>query len=126
MLQNKDIAKIQEIKTLFKDSWIQPEFLSEHLKILKFSKTSKLFSAVKKSGVPFWDVMKLLLVLPFTSTKNINSLYNTKTAPTTAGEKDVYYRALANQKINWRNLLLLFVKRYLQVDKRFRGYEEIT
>ncbi|MCF6357234.1 MAG: transposase [Draconibacterium sp.] len=126
MLQNKDIAKIQEIKTLFKDSWIQPEFLSEHLKILKFSKTSKLFSAVKKSGIPFWDVMKLLLVLPFTSTKNINSLYNTKTAPTTVGEKDVYYRALANQKINWRNLLLLFVKRYLQVDKKFSQTKDNT
>ena len=26
MLQNKDIAKIQEIKTLFKDSWTQADF----------------------------------------------------------------------------------------------------
>ena len=118
MLQNKDIAKIQEIKTLFKDSWVQPEFLSKHLEIFKFSKTSILFSAVKKSGVPFWEVMKLLLILPFTNTRNISSVFNSKTAPDTDGEKDVYYRALANQKINWRNLLLLFVKRYLQVDTR--------
>ena len=58
MLQNKDIAKIQELKTLFKDSWIQPEFLSKHLEIFKFSKTSKLFGAVKKSGIPFWEIMK--------------------------------------------------------------------
>ena len=63
--------------------------------------------------------MKLLPVLPFTNTKNISSVFNSKTAPNTTGEKDVYYRALANQKINWRNLLLLFVKRYLQVDTRF-------
>lgn len=119
MLQNKDIAKIQEIKTLFRDSWVQPEFLSKHLEIFKFSKTSKLFCAVKGSGVPFWEIMKLLLVLPFTNTRNIGSLFNSKTVPNTAGEKDVYYRALANQKINWRNLLLLFVKRYLQVGTRF-------
>ena len=126
MLQNKDIAKIQEIKTLFQDSWIHPEFLSKHLEILKFSKTSKLFCAVKKSGVPFWEVMKLLLVLPFTNTKNISSMFNNKTAPDTTGEKDVYYRALANQKINWRNLLLLFVKRYLQVDTRFSQTKDST
>jgi hypothetical protein len=126
MLQNKDIAKIQEIKTLFQDSWVQPEFLSKHLKIFKFSKSSKIFCAVKKSGIPFWEVMKLLLVLPFTNTKNINSLYNNKTAPATAGEKDVYYRALSNQKINWRNLLLLFVKRYLQFDTRFSQTKDTT
>ncbi len=118
MLQNKDIAKIQEIKTLFKDSWVEPEFLSKHLDVFKFSKTSKLFGAVKKSGIPFWEVMKLLLILPFTNTRNISSMFNSKTAPGTDGEKDVYYRALANQRINWRNLLLLFVKRYLQVDTR--------
>ena len=70
--------------------------------------------------------MKLLLVLPFTTTKNIGSLFNSKKAPNTAGEKDVYYRALANQKINWHNLLLLFVKRYLQVGTRFSQTKDNT
>ncbi len=46
-------------------------------------------------------------------------MFNSKVVPNTEGEKDVYYRALANQKINWRNLLLLFVKRYLWVDTKF-------
>jgi len=40
-------------------------------------------------------------------------------APDTIGEKDVYYRLLGNQKINWRNILLLFVKRYLKLDNEF-------
>ena len=31
MLQNKDITKIQEIKTLFQVSWTQPEFLAYSL-----------------------------------------------------------------------------------------------
>ena len=119
MLQNKDITKIQEIKILFQESWISPEFFKSHLEMFNFSKSSKIFRAVKKSGVPFWDVMKLLLVLPFTNTKNINSLFNSRFAPETSGQKDVYYRALANQKINWRNLLLLFVKRYLHLDTKF-------
>lgn len=119
MLQTKDIAKIQEIKALFKDSWITSEFFSKHLELFNFSKASKIFKSLKKSGVPFWDVMKLLFILPFTNTNNIASLYTNKISPETLGQKDVYYRTLANQKINWRNILLLFVKRYLQLDTKF-------
>ena len=119
MLQDKDIAKIQEIKTLFQDSWTQPEFFSKHLELFKFSKTSKLFLSVKQSGVPFWEVMKILLVLPFMDIKNVGSLFNSSVGIKSKGQKDVYYRALSNQRINWRNLLLLFVKRYLQIDQRF-------
>jgi len=119
MLLDKDIAKIQEIKLLFQDSWTQPEFFSKHLELFKFSKTSKLFLSVKESGVPFWEIMKILLVLPFMDIKNIGSLFNSSVVPKSKGQKDVYYRALSNQRINWRNLLLLFVKRYLQIDQRF-------
>ena len=123
MLQNKDIAKIQEIKFLFNDNWIKPEFFQEYLKMFKFSKTSKIFLAVKKTGVPFWEIMKLLLILSFSNINNIGSLFTNKFAPDTAGQKDVYYRSLANQKINWRNILLLFVKRYLHLETKFTQAE---
>lgn len=63
--------------------------------------------------------MKILLVLPFIDIKNIGSLFNSSVGIKSKGQKDVYYRALSNQRINWRNLLLLFVKRYLQIDQRF-------
>lgn len=65
MLQNKDIAKIQEIKTLYTDSWIQPEFFSKQLDLFNFTKASKIFKAIKKSGVATWDIIQLLLILPF-------------------------------------------------------------
>lgn len=120
MLQNKDIAKIQEIKTLFTDSWIQPEFFSQQINLFHFTKTSQIFRSIKKNGVAVWDILKLLFVLPFTNTKNINSLYTEKMTPEVSGEKDVYYRLLANQKFNWRNILLLFVKRYLKLENKFR------
>jgi len=119
MLQSKDITKIQEIKTLFQDSWIQPEFFSKQIELFNFTKASKIFKAIKKSGVPVWDIMKLLLILPFSNAKNIHSLYSTKMAPEVKGQKDTYYRLLGNQKINWRNILLLFVKRYLKLDDKF-------
>jgi hypothetical protein len=117
MLQPKDIVKIQEVKTFFKNSWTQPEFFVKHLELFNFKKSSALFSSVKTSGVPFWDLMKTLLTLPFVGVKNIKGLSSNRFAPKTDGEKDVYYRALGNQKVNWRRLLLLFVGRYLSFDK---------
>jgi hypothetical protein len=117
MLQAKDIAKIQEVKTFFKNSWTQPEFFAKHLKLFDFKKSSSLFSSVKTSGISFWELMKTLLLLPFVGVKNIRGLSNNPFAPKTVGEKDVYYRALVNQRVNWRRLLLLFVSRYLALDQ---------
>lgn len=119
MLQNKDIAKTQEVKTFFKDTWRQPEFFIKHLELLNFSKTSKLFKSVKQYGVPFWELIKLILVLPFMDMESLGSVFNGKSAVETKAQKDTYYRALANQKMDWRNLLLLFVKRYLSFDRDF-------
>lgn len=119
MLQNKDIAKIQEVKALFKETWTQPEYFAKHLDLLNFSKSSKLFRSVKQTGVPFWDLMKLILALPFMDVGSLGSVFNGRTTVETKGQKDTYYRALANQKMDWRNLLLLFAKRYLSLDHGF-------
>lgn len=119
MLQNKDIAKTQEVKAFFKDTWRQPEFLIKHLELLNFSKTTKLFKSVKQSGVPFWDLIKLILALPFMDKESLGSVFDGKGTVETKAQKDTYYRALANQKMDWRNLLLLFVKRYLSLDRDF-------
>jgi len=121
MLQNKDIAKIQEIKIFFKNTWVSPEFFKKYLDLFKINKTSKIFKSAKEAGVPFGDVINLLLILPFTMNKTIHSLYTSKFTPPIKGRKDVYYRALSNQKINWRNLLLLFVKRYISLSQGFKS-----
>lgn len=126
MLQNKDITKIQEIEIFFKKNWVQPEFFSKQLELFHFSKTSKLFSSFKESGVPVWDILKLLLILPFANIPNIHALYNSPMAPKTNGQKDTNYRLLSNQNINWRNILLLFIKRYLRLDNKFTSPSDDT
>ena len=63
MLHDKDIAKIQEIKIFFKDTWVSPEFFKEYLDLFKISKASKIFKSVKETGVPFGDIINLLLIL---------------------------------------------------------------
>jgi len=117
MLQNKDIAKIQEVKTFFKDTWIQPEFFVKHLELLNFSKTSKLFKSVKQSGVPFWDLIKLILSLPFMDMGSLGSVFNGSAPVETKAQKDTYYRALTNQKMDWRNLAFI-VRKALPVPGR--------
>lgn len=126
MLQNKDIAKIQEIETFFSESWTHVDFFSKQLELFHFSKASNIFKSIKKSGVGVWDILMLLLIIPFSNVDSVHSLYTTKFAPKTDGAKDTYYRLLANQKINWRNILLLFVKRYLKLESKFSKPKDDT
>lgn len=56
MLQNKDIIKTQEIKGLFKESCIQPNFLSKQLdRSFHFTKSKMVFNKAKNNGVDFWS-----------------------------------------------------------------------
>jgi hypothetical protein len=75
MLRNKDITKIQEVGALFKNTWTRPEFFSDHLKLFRFSGASDIFAPAKKSGIPFWALLKVLLVLPFAGRGNVASLF---------------------------------------------------
>lgn len=119
MLRNKDITKIQEVGALFKNTWARPEFFSDHLKLFRFSGASAIFAPAKKSGIPFWDLLKVLLVLPFAGRGNVASLFDGTADLASQGQKDAYYRALSNQNMDWRKLLFLFVDRYLGLDDRF-------
>ncbi len=49
MLQNKDIAKIREIKTFFTDSWTQPDFFPKQIELFHFTKASTIFKFIKKA-----------------------------------------------------------------------------
>jgi len=113
MLRNKDIAKIQEIKTLFTDSWIQPEFFSKQIELFNFTKASKILKAIKKSGVPVWDIIKLLLILPFSNAHSIHSLYSTKMAPEVKGQKERHYSSEVQKDQPMKDICGLYSDRKL-------------
>ncbi len=119
MLPNKDIAKIEEIKGIFDRKWINSEYLSSHLEILKFKKTSTSFAWVKKSGIPFQDLLGILLVLPVLGYQTIHGFVKNSKKDVFSFGKDSYYRILSNQKIDWRRLLFSFVFQYLRKDNDF-------
>jgi hypothetical protein len=119
MLQNEDIANIQELKGKFKNSWVSSNYLQEHLNILGFHKIKKKFSWCKKEGFTFEDLIATLLILPLIGINSIHKLSSNKDRELSQCGKDSYYRILANQKINWRLFLAQFVKQYLLKDKHF-------
>ncbi|MBE9467328.1 MAG: hypothetical protein IMY72_03280 [Bacteroidetes bacterium] len=43
MLRNKDITKIQKMKMLFTNTWIQPDFFHQQLELFNFTKASRIF-----------------------------------------------------------------------------------
>lgn len=61
----------------------------------------------------------MILALPFMDVESLGSVFNGKDTVETKAGKDTYYGALTNQRMDWRNLLLLFVKRYLSFDRDF-------
>lgn len=119
MLQSEDISKIEEIKTFFKNNWLELPVLHEQLKLIKFSKTERMFKTAKTKGVDIYTIINLLLFLPMLGLRSVNQAVNSTLEQT--NKKDVYYRGLANQNINWRSLLLLISKRYLLLKPSTSG-----
>ncbi|MCK5906553.1 MAG: transposase [Flavobacteriales bacterium] len=115
MLSSEDISKIDEIKVLYTEKWIQPDFLSQLVSKLKISPSSKLFKSKKSSGADFWSVLNLLLIFPFMDVKNIWSYVSSSVYTDTVGKKDVFYRMMKMQNINWRSILFLFVRKYIDI-----------
>lgn len=123
MLHSKDIAKIEEIKGIFDHKWVSPEYISNHLEILNFKKTSKSFSLIKKSGISFQELLRVLLVLPVLGFQTIHSYVNSTEKGVFHIGKDTYYRILSNQNIDWRRFLFSFVTQYLKKDTDFSAPE---
>jgi hypothetical protein len=119
MLLHEDISKTKEIKIKFKENWLRQDYLISHLEILGYSKIKKRFESCKKSGISFDTLVSTLLVLPIIGLNTIYSLTKSNEPNINIVGKDSYYRLLANQNINWRGLLMHFVKEYLVKDLSF-------
>ena len=96
MLQHEVISKVEEIKGKFKSNWLDSEYLLANLEILGFSKIQQRYNKSKKSGIPFNQLLSVLLVLPIIGIKSIYSLSKESSAINICG-KDSYYRLLSNQ-----------------------------
>lgn len=78
------------------------------------------FESVKQSGIRVTMIMTTLLVMLFYRSRNIHSYFSRQQGKQLLrdGSKNPYYDLLGNEHINWRSILYLFAKRYLNLSGR--------
>ncbi len=94
---------------------------------LKFFDTQRIFGqfeSVKQNGIRVTLIMTTLLVMLFYRNRNIHSYFSRQYGKQTdrKGSKNPYYDLLGNENINWRSILYLFAKRYLNLSGRITDY----
>jgi len=84
------------------------------------------FESVKQSGIRVTLIMTTLLVMLFYRNRNIHNYFSRQfeKGVNRDGSKNPYYDLLGNEYINWRTILYLFAKRYLNLSGRIAEYSD--
>jgi len=114
MLQNKDITNLSELKTSFVQDNKKSEFFLKFVDVLKLGKLHLVFSKVKQKGIPSILIIRILLIFPFISQKNVHGYTKSAWHKFYDFGKDSFYRLKNNSKINWRSFHYGVIKLMIQ------------
>lgn len=94
--------------------------LEDTLKFFEIRRIFGQFESVKQRGIRVTLIMTTLLVMMFYRNRNIHSYFSRQNERqmNRDGSKNPYYDLLGNENINWRLILYLFAKRYLNLSGR--------
>ena len=116
MLHCKSTKKTNELKKSFAHRWLEVDLIQETIKLFKISQLLKSFVYIKQKGYSFELVLTMLIMRSFYGEKSVHSFVEHKF---TTMKKDVYYRFLNDEWIDWRSILLQFVLKFnLLVNKQ--------
>jgi hypothetical protein len=118
MLQDKDIKKIQELKTDFTPSRVSASDIFNRFKALKLSEGLSEFNRFKQRGYDFKMVLAQLISMVVSPDKTVNSYLNSPTGEGSWMGKDVFYRLKNSPLICWRMLLWYFAHRFVKVTSQ--------
>jgi len=98
--------------------------LEDTLRFFDIQRIFGHFESVKQSGVRVMLIMTTLLIMLFYRSRNIHSYFSLQFGKQADRDssKNPYYDLLGNENINWRSILYLFVKRYLNLSGRIAPY----
>ena len=98
--------------------------LEESLKFFDIQRIFGQFESVKQRGIKVIFIMTSLLVMLFYRSRNIHSYFSRQFGKLADrnGSKNPYYDLLGNEYINWRSILYLFARRYLNFSGRIAEY----
>lgn len=115
MLQDKDIKKIQELKTDYTPTWVSAENIFSRFKALKLSEGLSEFKSFKSRGFDFKTTLAILVSMVVSAEKTVHSYLNSATGEGSVMGKDVFYRMKNSSTVCWRMLLWHLVMRFLKV-----------
>lgn len=118
MLHTKDINKISELKNGFTHRWLEPDFLLGSMKCFSFSSLCRGFSGIKQAGYSFEAIFSILMSLPFIGLPSVNSIYKSPYLNIIEARKDVFYRLKNNSTIDWRAILWVFARKFINLHKQ--------
>lgn len=114
MQHNKSTQRNSEIEIVASDSEKISSSLAEVIERFNLKKHTQLFDFLKSKGLAVSSLVNILIMMPFAGIASIYSLIKSGTHGIDfQGKKDVYYDVKNNEYINWRQLLLLHVKRFM-------------
>ncbi len=98
--------------------------LEDSLKFFDIQRIFGQFESIKQSGIRVTLIMTNLMVMLFYRSRNIHSYFSRLHGKQLEreGSKNPYYDLLGNEHINWRSILYLFAKRYLNLSGRIAEY----
>lgn len=113
----KNLSEIA--KYCSKDNFFINTF-ADILKEFDLKYINSLLSKSKTKGENSAKLFQILFVLPYLDIKNICGLYHSKKSQIIACKKDVFYDFMKNPKMDWRNIMYLFVKQLLKLIEKKR------
>jgi hypothetical protein len=115
MQRNKDIKNLSEITKYCSKNNLFINTFGDILKEFDLKYINVLLSKSKFKGVDSAKIFQILFILPYFDIKNICCFYQSRKSQQIDYKKDVFYDFMRNSKIDWRNIMYLFVKQLFKV-----------
>jgi hypothetical protein len=114
-----DQLKIQQIKSIStKDKFTISDKLIDLFRMFNISALCLKNKMIKFKGYPVSDIISVLTLFPFMALSTVNSFMLSRFKQLIDAQKDTFFRLKNNEYYNWRNLLLLFGKRFKKLNAR--------
>jgi len=119
-MQNiKDNIKIEHIKSIAtKDKFAISDKLIDLFRVFNISSLCLKNNMIKFKGYAVADIISVLTLFPFMALSTVNSFMLSRFKQLIDAQKDTFFRLKNNEQYNWRNLLLLFAKRFKKLNAR--------
>jgi len=115
MIHMEGLKRINELQDFFEKDGEVSEIIVDIFNKFKVCKTAQRLNEYKQKGFPAVEVFLVLVLSPFFSVSSVRALYKSGLKALNTMQKDTFYRLKNNSKIDWRQNLYSFAKRFTKI-----------